>query len=128
NRKKEKLLEQVKGQISFDKVCFSYQKDVPILENITFTANPGEMVALVGPTGAGKTTIAQLLPRFYERDAGQITIDGVDINLLDKSSLRQKIGIVLQDTHVLPDTIRENIRYGRLDAMDEEVIQAAKLA
>ncbi|MGV2686625.1 ATP-binding cassette domain-containing protein, partial [Clostridium perfringens] len=112
----------------FDRVCFSYKEGVPILKDVSLTARPGETIALVGPTGAGKTTIINLLTRFYEIDSGVITIDGVDIRQLDKDNLRSKLGIVLQDAYVFSASIRENIRYGRLDASDEESETAAKLA
>jgi ATP-binding cassette subfamily B protein len=95
---------------------------------MTLEAKPGQTVALVGPTGAGKTTIINLLTRFYEIASGQITIDGLDIRQVSKADLRQKLGIVLQDTFLFADTVMENIRYGRLDATDEECIEAAKLA
>ncbi|MCO4130340.1 ATP-binding cassette domain-containing protein, partial [Enterobacter kobei] len=95
---------------------------------ITLTAKPGETIALVGPTGAGKTTIVNLLTRFYEISSGRITIDGKELQSISKDSLRQRLGIVLQDAYVFSDTIRENIRYGRLDATDEEVEYVAQLA
>lgn len=116
------------GEVQFDRVCFSYKEGVPILKDVSLTARPGETIALVGPTGAGKTTIINLLTRFYEIDSGVVTIDGVDIRQLDKDNLRSKLGIVLQDAYVFSASIRENIRYGRLDASDEEIETAAKLA
>lgn len=119
---------EVRGEVRFDRVSFGYKKGVPILSEVSLTASPGQTIALVGPTGAGKTTIINLLTRFYEIDSGIVTIDGVDIRQLDKNSLRSKLGIVLQDAYVFSDTIRENIRYGRLDATDEEVEAAARLA
>src|SRR5690606_22453718 len=100
----------------------------PVLSEVSLTANPGQTIALVGPTGAGKTTIINLLTRFYEIDSGTVTIDGRDIRQLDKDSLRSKLGIVLQDAYVFSDSIRENIRYGRLDATDAEIEAAARLA
>jgi ATP-binding cassette subfamily B protein len=109
-------------------VRFSYQPDQPIIKDMTLEAKAGETIALVGPTGAGKTTIINLLTRFYEIDDGQITIDGTDIRDLRKAELRRQLGLVLQDTFLFADTVMENIRYGRLDATDEECIQAAKLA
>ncbi|MFC7680298.1 ABC transporter ATP-binding protein [Paenibacillus sp. GCM10028914] len=118
----------MRGSVQFDRVSFSYKKDVPILNDVSLTARPGQTIALVGPTGAGKTTIINLLTRFYEIDAGMISIDGLDISQLDKDVLRSKLGIVLQDAYVFSDTIRENIRYGRLDASNEEIEAAAKLA
>lgn len=99
---------------------------MPVLENISFTVNPGERVALVGPTGAGKTTIVSLLSRFYDPTAGRILIDGKDIKTVDLESLRSQMGIMLQDTFLFSTSIMENIRYGRLEATDEEVIAAAK--
>lgn len=116
------------GEVRFDHVSFSYKVGVPILEDVSLTARPGETIALVGPTGAGKTTIINLLTRFYEIDAGKITIDDTDIRLVDKDYLRSKLGIVLQDAYVFSASVRENIRYGRLDASDEEIESAAKLA
>ncbi|MCQ6560786.1 ABC transporter ATP-binding protein [Paenibacillus mendelii] len=115
------------GKVVFEDVTFGYG-DSPILSNISFTANPGDVIALVGPTGAGKTTIINLLTRFYEIEDGTITIDGQEIRSLDKNSLRSQLGIVLQDAYLFSDTIRENIRYGRLDATDEQIRAAAKLA
>lgn len=119
---------QVQGEVMFDRVNFGYQPDVPILKNVSLHASPGQMIALVGPTGAGKTTIINLLTRFYDIDSGGIFIDGVDIRELDKQSLREQIGLVLQDAYVFSGTIRDNIRYGRLDATDHEVEEAARLA
>lgn len=116
------------GKVVFDRVHFSYDGETPILKNISFEAEPGSMIALVGPTGAGKTTIVNLLTRFYEINEGRITIDGKDLKDYDKNALRSQLGIVLQDAYLFSDTIRENIRYGRLDATDEEVERAAKLA
>jgi ATP-binding cassette subfamily B multidrug efflux pump len=123
-----KELKNVKGEVVFKDVCFSYKKDVPVLKNVNFKANPGDTIALVGPTGAGKTTIVNLLTRFYDIDQGKITIDGEDIQAFDKNSLRQQLGIVLQDAYLFADTIRENLRYGNLDATDEEIIEVAKMA
>ena len=118
----------VKGEVHFTDVSFGYQPDQPIIKNMTLEAKAGQTIALVGPTGAGKTTIINLLTRFYEINSGRITIDGRDIRDISKDDLRQKLGIVLQDTFLFADTVIENIRYGRLDATDEECIQAAKLA
>jgi ATP-binding cassette subfamily B protein len=95
---------------------------------VSFTAEPGQMVAIVGPTGAGKTTIINLLPRFYDVSGGAVTIDGVDVRDVTRASLRSQIGIVLQDSFLFSDTVINNIRYGRLDASDDEVIAAARLA
>ncbi|MCX7683457.1 MAG: ABC transporter ATP-binding protein/permease [Anaerolineae bacterium] len=121
-------LTQVQGDVVFEDVCFGYEKGVPVLKHINLHAKPGQTIALVGPTGAGKTTIVNLLTRFYDIDSGSIRIDGVDIRGIKISDLRRKLGIVLQDTFLFSDTVMENIRYGRLDATDEEVIAAAKLA
>lgn len=118
----------LKGNVQFDRVSFRYKEDVPILKEISLTAKPGQTIALVGPTGAGKTTIINLLTRFYEIDSGKVTIDGMDIKHMDKDQLRNKLGIVLQDAYVFSNTVRENIRYGRLDASTEEIEMAAKLA
>ncbi|WFB61152.1 ABC transporter ATP-binding protein [Paenibacillus sp. BR1-192] len=123
-----KKADDMYGEVRFDHVSFSYKEGVPILRDVSLTARPGETVALVGPTGAGKTTIINLLTRFYEIDDGVITIDGSDIRQLDKDSLRSQLGIVLQDAYVFSASIRENIRYGRLDATDQEIEAAAKLA
>ncbi|MVP01651.1 ATP-binding cassette domain-containing protein [Paenibacillus sp. N10] len=121
-------LQPLAGKVEFKDVSFSYHKESPILSDVTFAANPGDTVALVGPTGAGKTTIVNLLTRFYDIDQGSISIDDEDIRHLDKSFLRSQLGIVLQDAYLFSDTLRENIRYGRLDATDEEVEAAARLA
>lgn len=124
----ENTADDMYGEVQFDRVSFSYKEGVPILKDVSLTARPGETIALVGPTGAGKTTIINLLTRFYEIDSGVISIDGVDIRQLDKDHLRSKLGIVLQEAYVFSASIRENIRYGRLDASDEEIESAAKLA
>jgi ATP-binding cassette subfamily B protein len=115
----------IAGKVEFRQVQFEYSEGTAALRNISFAAKPGETIALVGPTGAGKTTIINLIGRFYEITGGQILIDDEDIRSLDKNSLRSQIGMVLQDAHLFSGTIRENIRYGRLDATDEEVEQAA---
>ena len=122
-------LEEIKGDVEFDNVSFSYDAEPePVLENISLHARPGATIALVGPTGAGKTTIVSLLSRFYDVDEGSIRIDGRDIRDVQQASLRKQLGIVLQDTFLFSGTVRENIRYGRLDATDEEVVAAAELA
>jgi ATP-binding cassette subfamily B multidrug efflux pump len=121
-------LEAMKGDVLFEQVRFGYQPDTPIIKNMTLEARAGQTVALVGPTGAGKTTIVNLLTRFYEIDGGRIEIDGMDLRGLSKADLRRQLGLVLQDTFLFSNTVMENIRYGRLDATDEECIQAAKLA
>lgn len=121
-------LGRVRGEVVFEDVCFGYNPDEPVLRHVSLHAKPGQMVALVGPTGAGKTTIVNLLTRFYEVDSGRILIDGQDIRTIKKDDLRRRLGLVLQDNFLFADTVMANIRYGRLDASDEEVIQAAKLA
>jgi ATP-binding cassette subfamily B protein len=121
-------LGEVQGEVVFDGVHFSYEPGVPVLKDVSLTAEPGQTVALVGPTGAGKTTIVNLLTRFYDIDEGAICIDGQDIRDVQKASLRRKLGIVLQDNFLFSGTVMENIRYGRLDATDEECFAAAKLA
>ncbi len=120
--------ELVKGDIVIDNVTFGYNKDRMILKNINVYAHPGQKIAFVGSTGAGKTTVMNLLPRFYDIDEGSITIDGVEIRHYDRKVLRNNITMVLQESHLFSGTIMENIRYGRLDATDEEVIAAAKTA
>jgi ATP-binding cassette, subfamily B, multidrug efflux pump len=123
-----KQLTVIKGHVQFDHVNFGYRPEMPIIKNMTLEANAGEIFALVGPTGAGKTTIINLLTRFYEINSGSIKIDGTDIRDIRKSDLRRQLGLVLQDTFLFSGTVMDNIRYGRLDATDEECIQAAKLA
>jgi len=119
---------KIGGQVRFEHVRFSYVEGTPIIKDMTLEAKPGETVALVGPTGAGKTTIVNLLTRFYETDAGRISIDGTDIRQIPKADLRRQLGLVLQDTFLFSASVMENIRYGRMDASDEEVIEAAKMA
>ena len=121
-------LERVRGDVVFEDVCFGYEPGQPVLEHVSLHARPGETIALVGPTGAGKTTIVNLLSRFYEIEHGVIRVDGHDIRELKKDSLRQQLGTVLQDSFFFADTVMENIRYGRLDASDQEVFEAARLA
>jgi ATP-binding cassette subfamily B multidrug efflux pump len=121
-------LEVVRGEVAFESVDFSYDPGTPILKNVNLLARPGQMVALVGHTGAGKTTIANLLTRFYDVDHGAITIDGADVRILQKDDLRQRMGLVLQDNFLFATTVMENIRYGRLEASDEDVIAVARLA
>jgi ATP-binding cassette subfamily B protein len=118
----------MKGDVRFSDVSFGYLPNQPIIKRMSLEAKAGQTIALVGPTGAGKTTLINLLSRFYEINSGSITIDGLDIRDVSKADLRQKLGIVLQDTFLFADTVMENIRYGRLDATDEECIEAAKLA
>jgi ATP-binding cassette subfamily B multidrug efflux pump len=121
-------LTQVRGDVVFKDVCFGYEEGVPVLKHVSLHAQPGRTIALVGPTGAGKTTIVNLLTRFYDIDSGAVHIDGVDIRQIKMDDLRRTLGIVLQDTFLFSDTVMENIRYGRLGATDEEVVAAAKLA
>ncbi|MFJ5770666.1 ABC transporter ATP-binding protein [Psychrobacillus sp. NPDC093180] len=121
-------VDSFRGDVTFTNVNFAYEKGKPILKDISFEAKAGEKIALVGPTGSGKTTIINLLMRFYDIDSGEIEIDGRPIKDYQISKLREKIGIVLQDTFLFSGTIMENIRYGRLEATDEEVIAAAKMA
>ncbi|ARK28947.1 ABC transporter ATP-binding protein [Halalkalibacter krulwichiae] len=123
-----KQLGEVKGAVSFKHVTFSYTDGQQTVKDISFEVNPGETVALVGPTGAGKTTIINLLSRFYDADSGEILLDNQNLSSIKRSSLRQHTGIVLQDSFLFQGTIRENIRYGRLEASDEEVVLAAKEA
>lgn len=121
-------LTQVRGEVEFRNVHFGYNKDRPIIKNFSALAQPGQKIAIVGPTGAGKTTLVKLLMRFYDVDDGAILLDGQDIRLFRRSDLRKNFGMVLQDTWLYNDTIMENIRYGRLTATDDEVIAAAKAA
>ncbi len=121
-------IEDLKGQVTFEHVRFGYQPDKIIIGDFSAVVQPGQMVAIVGPTGAGKTTMVKLLMRFYDVNAGSIRIDGYDIRDFDRSELREAFGMVLQDTWLFKGTIMENIRYGRQDATDEEVIEAAKAA
>ena len=120
--------EHMRGDVVLENVTFGYNPDKVVLKNISLYAHPGQKIAFVGSTGAGKTTITNLLNRFYDIDSGKITIDGVDIKEYSLPYLRKNIAMVLQDTHLFTGTIMENIRYGRLDATDEEVIEAAKTA
>lgn len=119
---------EMKGQVVFENVTFGYIPDKTILKNISLYAKPGQKIAFVGSTGAGKTTITNLINRFYDIDSGSITIDGVDVKNIKRDVLRKNVAMVLQDTHLFTGTVRENIRYGRPDATDDEVIQAAKTA
>lgn len=121
-------LHDIKGHVCLENVNFAYEPDKPVLQDVSLEALPGQTIALVGPTGAGKTTIISLLSRFYDVSSGTITIDSHDIRAVQQASLREQLGIVLQDTFLFSATVMENIRYGRLDATDEEVIAAAKLA
>ena len=123
-----KVLPEIQGHVVVDHVSFGYKDDILALEDVSIEAKPGQMIALVGPSGAGKSTIANLLPRFYEIDNGSISIDGHDIRDVTIKSLREQIGIVPQETMLFSTSVRENIRYGRLDATDEEVEAAARAA
>lgn len=120
------LMPPIRGEVAFEHVTFGYESDKPVLRDISFTVKPGESVALVGPTGAGKSTIVNLLSRFYNVDGGRILIDGQDIAKVTLASLRSRMGIMLQDSFLFSGTIEDNIRYGRLDASPEEIIEAAK--
>lgn len=117
----------ITGEVKFDDVTFSYEQGKTVLEHISFDVKPGESVALVGPTGAGKSTVVSLLSRFYDLDSGKITIDGKDISQATLHSLRSQMGIMLQDSFIFSGTIYDNIRYGRLDATEEEIREAAKI-
>jgi len=121
-------LEKVAGEVIFEGVGFAYSAGQPVLQEVDLHAAPGQTIALVGPTGAGKTTVVNLLTRFYEIDGGSIRIDGRDIRMVRKESLRHALGIVLQDAYLFSESVRENLRYGRLDATDEEIEAAARLA
>lgn len=121
-----KELPPIRGHVTFDHVNFSYEKGNPILKDVNFVITPGMTVAIVGPTGAGKTTIVNLLSRFYNPDDGQILIDGLDLQDLQIKSIRKQVGVMLQDSFLFSGTIMDNIRYGRLDATDEECMAAAK--
>ena len=120
--------ETIKGHVVLDNVSFGYTPETTVLHNISLYAKPGQKIAFVGSTGAGKTTVTNLLSRFYDIKEGTITVDGIPIDKIDRSALRRNIAMVLQDTHLFTGTVRENIRYGRLDATDAEVVAAAKIA
>jgi ATP-binding cassette subfamily B protein len=123
-----KPMPQIQGTVEFVDTHAEYEKGVPVLCGVSFKAEPGQMIAVVGPTGAGKTTIINLLPRFYDVTAGSVKIDGLDVRDVTAASLRQQIGIVLQDSFLFSDTVMNNIRFGRPEATDEDVLAAAKLA
>lgn len=121
-------IDNIQGNVELRDVTFSYSNGKKILKNVSLEAKKGEVIAIVGPTGAGKTTIVNLLTKFYDIDSGEILIDGKNIDEITRESLRKTVGMVLQDTYLFSETVSENIRYGRLDASDEEVIEAAKMA
>ncbi len=121
-------MKNMEGKVDFNNVSFEYDKNVPVLKNVDFHINPGETIAIVGPTGAGKSTIINLIPRFYDVVDGSITIDDIDVKDIEMDSLREQMSIVLQDPLIFSGTIKENIRYAKLDATDEEIIEAAKIA
>jgi len=120
------VLPPIKGKVEFKDVCFSYEENKEVLHNVSFEVNPGESIALVGPTGAGKSTIINLISRFYDVDSGQILIDGVDISKVTLKSLRSQMGIMMQDSFIFSGTIEDNIRYGKLDATLDEIIASSK--
>jgi ATP-binding cassette subfamily B protein len=115
-----------RGEVAFEDVSFRYEEDTPLIEDLSLTVRPGQMVAIVGPTGAGKTTLVNLIMRFYELDSGRITLDGIDVTSIPRSELRSQIGMVLQDAWLFHGTIRDNIAYGRPDASEEEILEAAR--
>ncbi len=121
-------LEEVEGKVIFENVVFSYEEGKEVLKGISFEGNKGESIALVGPTGAGKTTIINLISKFYSIDSGKIEIDGINIDEIEKNSLRKRLGVVLQDTYLFSGSVRENIRFGRLEASDEEIEWVCKMA
>ncbi|MCU6396752.1 ATP-binding cassette domain-containing protein, partial [Enterobacter quasiroggenkampii] len=122
------VIESPKGEVKFEHVKFGYKEDATLIEDMNIDVKQGQTIAIVGPTGAGKTTLVNLLMRFYEINDGKITIDGVNIQDLNRGDLRSMFGMVLQDTWLYNGTIRENIGYGRSGATDEEIIKAAKAA
>ena len=121
-------LPEVRGEVSYESVSFSYREDREVLKNISFRANPGETIALVGPTGSGKSTLVHLLPRFYDPNSGRIFIDEHNIKQVTLESLRRQVGIVMQDTYLFGASVRENISYGRPDADMNEIIECARTA
>ena len=119
-------MKPIKGQVTFDHVTFGYEADKTVLRDLSFTVEPGESVALVGPTGAGKSTIVNLISRFYNVNSGRVLIDGQDISKVTLHSLRSQMGIMLQDSFIFSGTIEDNIRYGKLDATLDEIVRAGK--
>ena len=123
-------LPEIQGSVEFSHVSFTYDKgtaaETKVLDDVSFRVKPGETIALVGPTGAGKTTIVNLISRFYDIEDGKIYIDGYDLSKVSMESLRQQMGVMTQDNFIFHGTIRDNIRYGKLDATDEEIVRAAK--
>src|SRR3984885_7908490 len=119
-------LPEAKGRVAFEDISFSYNPDRPLIEDLSLVAEPGQTIAIVGPTGAGKTTLVNLIMRFYELDSGRITLDGVDISQVPRALLRANIGMVLQDTWLFHGTIRDNIAYGRPSATEDEIHAAAR--
>ncbi len=119
-------MSEIHGDVEFKEVCFSYEDHIPVLQNVSFRVNAGDTYAIVGPTGAGKSTIINLISRFYNLNSGQILIDGIDINTVTISSLRKQMGVMLQDSFIFSGTIMDNIRYGNMEATDDQVIAAAK--
>ena len=116
----------IQGRVAFEDVSFSYDPERPLIEHLSLVAEPGQTIAIVGPTGAGKTTLVNLIMRFYELDDGRITLDGRDISQIPGAPLREHLGMVLQDTWLFGGTIRDNIAYGRPDATEEEILEAAR--
>ena len=123
-----RALPEIRGKVEFEHVSHQYEDDVPVLKDVSFTAQPGQTIAIVGPTGAGKTTIINLLPRFYDVSAGSVRIDDTDVRDVTAESIRRQVGIVLQDTFLFSTTVMENVRFGRPDATDDEVMAAIRLA
>ena len=121
-----KPMPEIKGEVEFKNVCFAYDDGVPVLKNVSFKAGVGGSYAIVGPTGAGKTTIVNLISRFYNLTSGQVLIDGIDISRVTIKSLRTQMGVMMQDSFLFSGTIKDNIRYGKLDATDEEIVEAAR--
>ncbi len=126
--KPEAREQPIQGEIVFDHVAFAYDESCPVLRDVSFTVEPGQMIGVVGPTGGGKSTIMSLIPRFYDPSAGKVLVDGIDVRDYRLRSLRDQIGYVLQETVLFRGTVRDNIAYGRAGATDEEIIEAAKLA